>query len=61
MLLERKYHKESTYWLLEEPFTQQQVINLIFKRHQVIVVPKPSGNINDFEEVAKNYKLESLL
>ena len=61
MLLERKYHKEGTYWLLEEPFTQQQVIDLIFKKHQVIVVPKPLGNINDFEEVAKNYKLESLL
>jgi hypothetical protein len=53
-LLAEKYHKEDTYWLLEEPFTQEQVINLIFKRHQVVVVPKPVG---DFEEYQKNSKL----
>ena len=56
MLLERKYHKEDTYWLLEEPFTQEQVINLIFKRHQVIVVPKPVP-VGDFEEYQKNSEL----
>ena len=50
MLLERKYHKEDTYWLLEEPFTQEQVINLIFKRHQVVVVPKPVDDFSDFEK-----------
>lgn len=49
-LLEKKYHKEDTYWLLEEPFTQEQVINLIFKRHQVVVVPKPVGDFSDFQQ-----------
>ena len=49
-LLEKKYHKEDTYWLLEEPFTQEQVINLIFKRHQVVVVPKPGGDFSDFQQ-----------
>ena len=50
MLLERKYHKENTYWLLEEPFTQEQVINLILKKHQVIVVPKSIDDFSDFEK-----------
>ena len=55
-LLEKKYHKEDTYWLLEEPFTQEQVIDLIFKRHQVVVVPKPVP-VGDFEEYQKNSEL----
>ena len=53
-LLEKKYHKDNTYWLFEEPFTQKQVIDLILERHQIVVVPKPQEedvDTSDFEEI----------
>lgn len=53
-LLEKKYHKDNTYWLFEEPFTQKQVIDLILERHQIVVVPKPQeedDDTSDFEEI----------
>lgn len=52
-LLEKKYHKDNTYWLFEEPFTQKQVIDLILERHQIAVVPKPQedDDTSDFEEI----------
>ena len=53
-LLELKYHKEDTFWLFEDIFTQKDIIKLVLERHQVVVVPKPVG---DFEEYQKNSKL----
>lgn len=38
-LLEKKYNKDNTFWLLEEPFTQEQIISLIFERHKIIIEP----------------------
>lgn len=55
-LLELKYHKEDTFWLFEDIFTQKDIIKLVLERHQVIVVPKPVP-VGDFEEYQKNSKL----
>ena len=54
VLLESKYHKNNTYWLLEEPFTQEQIINSIFEKHQIIITPKPLDDISDFEKILKS-------
>ena len=35
----KKYNKDNTFWLLEEPFTQEQIISLIFERHKIIIEP----------------------
>ncbi len=55
-LLELKYHKEDTFWLFEDIFTQKDIIKLVLERHQVIVVPKPVP-VGDFEEYQKNSEL----
>ena len=49
-LLELKYHKEDTFWLFEDIFTQKDIIKLVLERHQVVVVPKPVGDFSDFEK-----------
>ena len=55
-LLELKYHKEDTFWLFEDIFTQKDIIKLVLERHQVVVVPK-SVPVGDFEEYQKNSEL----
>jgi hypothetical protein len=45
-----RYYKDDTYWLLEEPHTQEEIVKLVWEKHQLIVKPEETQE-NDFDEI----------
>ena len=45
-----RYYKDDTYWLLEEPHTQEEIVKLVLEKHQLIVKPK-EDEPDDFDEI----------